>query len=341
MSTSVLGSLFLGAIIVFGTYLLWRQFFARGRVPLWLPWELRSAQLVNSETTIVGFARARLSGVPDREYKTSDGRHIPMEFKRRLKTQAYLSDVIQLSTYRMIREVTGTNVADHGYVVAINPHTQEKTPIRVVLLRNEVMMKLMDRYLGIKRGQISPERTPNKSLCSKCEYSVDARFLYDIGQIAPRALSESTDLPPIFSAVDTIVTEAIKEVTDFQGKLAKKQAACKDFGRAEYDNPLIEEVRIISQPCGDLVKLYETIDGLVADNDGLLYCGGCSAPDHDDALKALLKILSRFHAHLAGAHQKFTQLLMVARMAGQAPRDDEHAAEKPVKLSAVGASSAP
>lgn len=172
-------------------------------------------------------------------------------------------------------------------------------------------------------------------------YWVDARFLYDIGQIAPRALSESTDLPPIFSAVDTIVTEAIKEVTDFQGKLAKKQAACKDFGRAEYDNPLIEEVRIISQPCGDLVKLYETIDGLVADNDGLLYCGGCSAPDHDDALKALLKILSRFHAHLAGAHQKFTQLLMAARMAGQAPRDDEHAAEKPVKLSAVGASSAP
>ena len=165
-------------------------------------------------------------------------------------------------------------------------------------------------------------------------YWVDALFLYDIGQIAPRTLSDSAALPAIYTAVDSIIADANTEAASVRGKMAKKQATCTDFTRAEYDDPLVEEIRIISQPCGDLVKLYEKIDGLVADNDGLLYCGGCSVQEHDDALKELLKILSRLHSHLAGVHQKFNHLLLAARMVGQ-PQQSTEIETSAVKLSVV------
>lgn len=169
MSTSTLATLIIGVAAVW-LYLILRHHFAQRRTPYWLPREFRSAELVSSEGKLVGYAPARIAGVPDREYKTLDGHHIPLEFKRRSQPRAYLSDVIQLSTYRMIRAANANKVADHGYVVVIDPTTREKTPIRVDLLQNEVMMRLLDRYLGIKRGQINPTRTPHKSLCRQCEY---------------------------------------------------------------------------------------------------------------------------------------------------------------------------
>lgn len=176
MSHSTLAILIVGIAAVW-LYLKLRRHFAARRIPYWLPRELRSAELVSSEVKIVAFAPARIAGVPDREYKTRDGHHIPLEFKRRSKPRAYLSDVIQLSTYRMIRAANASKVADHGYVVVIDPTTREKTPIRVALLQNEVMMRLLDRYLGIKRGQINPTRTPHKSLCRQCEYKPECEAL--------------------------------------------------------------------------------------------------------------------------------------------------------------------
>lgn len=170
MSNSTLVILIIIGAAIVGISLLLRQAFLRGHTPSWLPNDLRYAQLVGSEKKIVGYTPTRLSGVPDREYQTRDGRHIPLEFKRRSKPRAYLSDVIQLSTYRMIREANASKVANHGYVVVINPDTQKKVPIRVALLQTEAMMRLLDRYLGIKRGAINPERTRHKSLCRQCEY---------------------------------------------------------------------------------------------------------------------------------------------------------------------------
>lgn len=82
MSTSTLVILILGATAIFGIYLLWRQHHAPGRIAHWLPQELRTAELVSSEGKIVGYAPARIAGVPDREYETRDGHHIPLEFKR-------------------------------------------------------------------------------------------------------------------------------------------------------------------------------------------------------------------------------------------------------------------
>ena len=142
----------MAAILVMCLWLGTRKARLRRTEQAWLPVELRHARIEFAERYFYTKRPVRLIAKVDRVYKDERGTLFVTELKRRVKTQAYLSDVVELSAQKLAIERGGRRaVAEVGFVVIEHPVTQKRTPIRVRLLREHEIVALATAIRASRR----------------------------------------------------------------------------------------------------------------------------------------------------------------------------------------------
>jgi CRISPR-associated exonuclease Cas4 len=127
----------------------------------------------------------RLIAKVDRVYKDERATHFVTELKRRVKTQVYLSDVVELSAQKVaIERGSRRSAAEIGFVVIEHPVTQKRTPIPVQLLREQEIIALATRYERLIVGGAMPDKANVAGLCRSCAYADRCR---------PEVLSNTSD----------------------------------------------------------------------------------------------------------------------------------------------------
>jgi len=162
----------MAAILVVCLWLGTRKARLRRTEQAWLPVELRHARIEFAERYFYAKRPVRLIAKVDRVYKDESGTLFVTELKRRVKTQVYLSDVVELSAQKLAIERGGRRaVAEIGFVVIEHPVTQKRTPIRVRLLREHEIVPLAQRYVRLVDGGTMPDKANVAGLCRSCAYA--------------------------------------------------------------------------------------------------------------------------------------------------------------------------
>jgi CRISPR/Cas system-associated exonuclease Cas4 (RecB family) len=162
----------MAAILVMCLWLGTRKARHRRTEQAWLPVELRHARIEFAERYFYAKRPVRLIAKVDRVYKDESGTLFVTELKRRVKTQAYLSDVVELSAQKVAIERGGRRaVAEVGFVVIEHPVTQKRTPIAVRLLREQEIVDLAQHYVRLVDGGAMPDKANVAGLCRSCAYA--------------------------------------------------------------------------------------------------------------------------------------------------------------------------
>ena len=175
----------MAAILVVCLWLGTRKARLRRTEQAWLPVELQHARIEFAERYFYAKRPVRLIAKVDRVYKDERGTLFVTELKRRVKAQAYLSDVVELSAQKLAIERGGRRaVAEVGFVVVEHPVTQRRTPIAVRLLREHEIIAIATRYGHLVDGGAMPDKANVVSLCRSCAYADRCR---------PEVLSDTSD----------------------------------------------------------------------------------------------------------------------------------------------------
>lgn len=135
---------------------------------VWLPRELRRAQLVYAEQLFKAPAPVALMAQVDRGYRNPAGTIVLVELKTRQCDRVYRSDVIELSAQRVaVMAQTGEQVALYAYVVVQGP-SGRRVPHRVGLLDVVEVEALILRREAILIGGLSPRCSRTVHLCRGC-----------------------------------------------------------------------------------------------------------------------------------------------------------------------------
>ena len=162
----------MAATLVMWLWLGTRKARLRRTEQAWLPVELQHARIEFAERYFYTKRPFRLIAKVDRVYKDERGTLFVTELKRRVKTQAYLSDVVELSAQKLAIERGGRRaVAEKGFVVIEHPVTKKKTPIPVQLLSEHEIMALAKRYERLVDGGAMPDKANVAGLCRSCAYA--------------------------------------------------------------------------------------------------------------------------------------------------------------------------
>ncbi len=106
-----------------------------------------------------------LCGKADVIWITKQGILIIGDYKSRNFHQAYESEVIQLSVYRLLLEKSQPKpVADYGYI-----HFKGKT-VKVKLLSEQAVIALYRRYWNVIDGKVNPCKAAGKRYCQYCSH---------------------------------------------------------------------------------------------------------------------------------------------------------------------------
>lgn len=175
----------MAAILVIGLWLGTRKARLKRTEQAWLPIELQRATLEFAERYFYTKRPIRLIAKVDRVYKDERATHFVTELKRRVKTQVYLSDVVELSAQKLAIERGGHRaVAETGFVVIEHPIAQKRTPIPVQLLREHEIIALARRYERLVDGGAMPDKANVAGLCRSCAHADRCR---------PEVLSNTSD----------------------------------------------------------------------------------------------------------------------------------------------------
>jgi CRISPR-associated exonuclease Cas4 len=175
----------MAAILVIGLLLGTRKARLKRTEQAWLPVELQHARIEFAERYFYTKRPVRLIAKVDRVYKDERAIHFVTELKRRVKTQVYLSDVVELSAQKVaIERGSRRSVAEMGFVVIEHPATQKRTPIPVQLLREHEIIALATRYERLIVGGAMPDKANVAGLCRSCAYADRCR---------PEVLSNTSD----------------------------------------------------------------------------------------------------------------------------------------------------
>lgn len=134
------------------------------------PEELRTATPVALQGKIAMYEPFSLHGQPDHVYRLADGRLVVREDK--LGMASLDSALIQASVYASIlrhnppSEVGRAPVAEHGWVRIGNPERGRVRFIKVRLLTDGQLQKLVDLYWNLAGGYI-PKKTNDPGVCAK------------------------------------------------------------------------------------------------------------------------------------------------------------------------------
>src|SRR3954447_5802954 len=88
---------------------------------VWLPDELRGADLVWSEKSFRFLGAISVAVRIDRAYRGRDDRLTLVEFKRRQAPRTYLSDVVELSVQGYVLKKAGLEINERAYVAVVLP----------------------------------------------------------------------------------------------------------------------------------------------------------------------------------------------------------------------------
>lgn len=148
---------------------------ARASARLWLPRELRHAQLAFAEKRFRTSQPIGLIARADRGYRLKGQLHL-VEFKTRTFPGAYSSDVIELSAQRLAIEAsTREQVSEIGYVLAQDPLTKRRWVNKVRLLPRADVIAVARRREAILMGRVIPRYTSSTGLCMHCAYRVECK----------------------------------------------------------------------------------------------------------------------------------------------------------------------
>jgi len=155
---------------------------ARTSARLWLPLELRQAELAFAQKTFRTSQPIELSARADRAYRLKGELHL-IEFKTRASARAYASDVIELSAQRLVIEAnTGVQVSDIAYVLAQDPSDRRRSVKRVRLLPRANVIAVARRREAILTGRVVPKYASSPGLCGYCAYRAECKpQLHDHG----------------------------------------------------------------------------------------------------------------------------------------------------------------
>jgi CRISPR-associated exonuclease Cas4 len=137
----------------------------------WRPLELQEADLVYAERTFRARTPLRLVARVDRGYRRADGSIVLVELKTRSTSQAYFSDVIELSAQRLAVEAQGNRVSEYAYVVTQSPGSRKKRIHLVKLLSGNEVIGLANRREFILTSVQNAGYALERGLCRGCSFS--------------------------------------------------------------------------------------------------------------------------------------------------------------------------
>jgi len=144
---------------------------------VWLPWELRRAQLVYAEQLFKVPAPVALTARVDRGYRNPAGIIVLVELKTRQCDRVYRSDVIELSAQRVaVMAQTGEQVALYAYVVVQGPSGRRVAHRTGLLDVVEVEGLILRREAILIRGT-APRCSRSVHLCRGCCFQRRCRNL--------------------------------------------------------------------------------------------------------------------------------------------------------------------
>lgn len=135
---------------------------------VWLPQELRWAQLVYAEQLFKAPVPLTLTAQVDRGYRNPAGTIILVELKTRQCDRVYRSDAIELSAQRVaVMAQTGEPVALYAYVI-VQGSLGHRVAHRVGLLDVVEVEALILRREAILIGSTAPRCSRSVHLCRGC-----------------------------------------------------------------------------------------------------------------------------------------------------------------------------
>jgi hypothetical protein len=148
---------------------------SRTSARLWLPRELRHAQLAFAEKRFRTSQPIGLIARADRGYRLGGQLHL-VEFKTRTFAAAYSSDVIELSAQRLAIEAsTREQVSEIGYVLARDPLTKRRWVNKVRLLPGADVVAVARRREAILMGRVIPRYASSTGPCMHCAYRAECK----------------------------------------------------------------------------------------------------------------------------------------------------------------------
>lgn len=165
----VLGMLLLGGLVRFVARSLFQaRVEAAESDEGWLPDELRDARLAFSEATFEGQGVCQVIARVDRAYELASGLLVLVEFKRRSRGRAFLSDIVELSVQRYAMEISGYQVSGRAYVVELTEGaaTAKAYPVELEV-RRQIERRLL-KHLEVRRGIERPRGATSRAVCHGC-----------------------------------------------------------------------------------------------------------------------------------------------------------------------------
>lgn len=148
---------------------------ARASERHWLRAELQQAKLAFAEKTFRTWRPMGLIARVDRAYRL-DGELYLVEFKTRMRSIAYSSDVIELSVQRLVIErSTGERVNEIGYVLTQDLLGRHRSVHKVQLLGRADVIAVARRREAILSGRVVPKYTDSEGLCRNCSYRAECK----------------------------------------------------------------------------------------------------------------------------------------------------------------------
>ncbi len=152
-----------------------------------MPDELARGRLMISETYWRTDVPRKLGARFDQVFLTPDGRLVPVDTKRRRRTNVTYYDQIEVSVQGAVLRhgrpgpLRRYDVAHYGYLRVV----REGLPtvyLRFDLLTDGELESLVDRYHGIQSGAVEPRVARSPAMCRKCAYRADCPT--DVARVA-------------------------------------------------------------------------------------------------------------------------------------------------------------
>jgi CRISPR/Cas system-associated exonuclease Cas4 (RecB family) len=134
----------------------------------WLPVVLHDAELVWSEKSFRSDGVMPIAVRIDRAYRSPREGLVLIEFKRREKRRAYLSDVVELSTQRYVLQLAGHVVSRRGFVVVILPGGTRSQALAVDLQNDRQVLQRVARLVELMERRASPRGAAQPAFCESC-----------------------------------------------------------------------------------------------------------------------------------------------------------------------------
>lgn len=196
---------------------------ARASERHWLPAELQQAKLGFAEKTFRTWRPMGLIARVDRVYRL-EGELYLVEFKTRMRSIAYSSDVIELSVQRVVIErSTGERVNEIGYVLTQDLLGRHRSVHKVQLLGRADVIAVARRREAILSGRAVPKYTDSDGLCRYCSYRAECkpnegdqryggRAVIVAGSVRLAGAEGTFDAPPELTAPESATRLSAKSV---------------------------------------------------------------------------------------------------------------------------------